>query len=135
MHLHHLLLITLPSLGSPADWSPTLQCVNTPHPLVVSDTIAAAQQLADWCGRLGPVTENSKISWVRNDSRAYICNYNWWHWDSCRWDEIFGAWVDIQKSCGLGSGGWMFYPEDDGDRIGGKTIGFDYKKNNFCSNL
>ncbi|KAK4168454.1 hypothetical protein QBC43DRAFT_285088 [Cladorrhinum sp. PSN259] len=110
-------------------------CVTATTPLLVADTISAAQSLASYCAKLGPVTEWTKLSWVHNRSRVYMCNYNWWRWDSCGYDEIWAAWLAIQERCGLATGGWIFYPEWDRTKIGGKTIGFDDKANKWCSNL
>ncbi|KAK4228647.1 hypothetical protein QBC38DRAFT_148004 [Podospora fimiseda] len=110
-------------------------CAATRAAIHVSDTISAAQSLASYCGELGPVTEYTKLSWVTGNSRVYICNYNFWQWDSCRYDEIFSAWVTIQKQCGLTAAGWIYYPEDDKTRVGGKTIGFDDKDADWCDNL
>ncbi|KAK3984684.1 hypothetical protein QBC44DRAFT_374928 [Cladorrhinum sp. PSN332] len=136
MRLLPLILYLLPISLASRPLPPSLTaCVTTTAPLLVSDTISAAQSLASYCAELGPVTEWTKLSWVTNHSRVYICNYNFWQWDSCRYDEIFAAWVTIQRQCGLASGGWIYYPEDDRTRVGGKTIGFDDEGSKWCTNL
>ncbi|KAK3332864.1 hypothetical protein B0T19DRAFT_439669 [Cercophora scortea] len=106
--------------------TPTYVCSTQ---LNITETYEAIQELSEICQRKGPVTQDSKVSWTIGNTRAYVCNYNFWNSTWCDLFDIFTAWTLIGRACGDDVGGsyWQV------DKL--ITYGFDLKDNEWCAEI
>ncbi|KAK3693154.1 hypothetical protein B0T22DRAFT_436356 [Podospora appendiculata] len=121
-----ILLATHTLAASPNASSPTYVCSTQ---LNLTETYEAMQELSDICQRKGPVTQDSKLAWTIGNTRAYVCNYNFWNSTPCSLIDIINAWAMIGRACGEGVGGSYW---QEAKHI---TYGFDLKSNEWCADL
>ncbi|KAK0744399.1 hypothetical protein B0T21DRAFT_344614 [Apiosordaria backusii] len=133
-------LTTITTVTSPTSSFPTPHTSPIPRPiryeigckdtiLDIPSMITAARNLTDYCAAFGDVTPWTKMSWVYNDTRAYICDSDQQRPQSCLWDQIYDAWIDIGVRCGFGRAGYTYEEQYE------KTWGFDVVGAKWCDTI
>ncbi|KAK4201146.1 hypothetical protein QBC40DRAFT_264388 [Triangularia verruculosa] len=97
--------------------------------LDIPSMIQAARYLTDYCAAEGDVTPWTKMSWVFNNTRAYLCDSDQQRPQGCVWDQIYDAWVDIGVQCGFGRAGYTYEEQYE------KTWGFDVVEAKWCGTI
>ncbi|KAK4677470.1 hypothetical protein QC764_0071160 [Podospora pseudoanserina] len=95
--------------------------------LDIPSMIVAARSLIGYCR--GIVTPWTKMSWVYNNTRAYICDSDQRRPQGCLWDQVYDAWVDIGVNCGFGRAGFTYEQQYE------KTWGFDDVNAKWCGTI